>query len=73
MSPVNHIQDISPSPVVIIHGAVDEVVNISHAHRLYSKAGEPKWLYTIPDAGHKLRNNEQAMEKVFEMLKRMNL
>jgi dipeptidyl aminopeptidase/acylaminoacyl peptidase len=72
VSPINCIQDISPRPVVIIHGEDDEVVNISHAYRLYDKAGEPKRLYTIPGAGHRLRNNEQALEKVFEFLDSTN-
>ena len=66
--PINYIHDISPRHVAIIHGEDDEVVNISHAYRLYDKAGEPKRLRTIPGAGHKLRNNAQALEKVFECL-----
>jgi putative redox protein len=72
VSPVNYIQSISPKPVVIIHGEEDEVVPISHAYRLYDKAGEPRKLYTIPGAGHKLRNNEQAIKLVFEYLGTMN-
>lgn len=72
VSPIDCIQDISPRPVAIIHGENDEVVNVSHAQRLFDKAGEPKQIYTIPDAGHKLRNNEQALDKVFECLDFMN-
>ncbi|UCC17231.1 MAG: alpha/beta fold hydrolase [Dehalococcoidales bacterium] len=68
VSPINCVQDISPRPVAFIHGEDDEVVEISHAYRLYDKAGEPKRLYTIPGAGHKLRNNEQALTKVYEVL-----
>jgi dipeptidyl aminopeptidase/acylaminoacyl peptidase len=68
ISPINCIQDVSPRSIAIIHGKNDEVVNISHAYRLYDKAGEPKSLYTIPNAGHKLRNNEKALETVFEIL-----
>ena len=68
VSPISCIQDISPRPVAIIHGEDDEVVNISDAYRLYDKAGEPKRLYTIPGAGHRLRNNEQALNIVFELL-----
>ena len=68
VSPVDCIQDVSPRPVVIIHGEEDDVVPISHARRLYDKAGEPKHLYTIRGAGHKLRNNEQALDKIFEFL-----
>lgn len=66
--PIDCIQEISPRPVAIIHGEDDEVVNISHAYRLYERAGEPKRLYTIPGAGHKLRNDEQALEKVYKLL-----
>jgi uncharacterized protein len=68
VSPIDYIQDISPRPVYIIHGEDDEVVNISHAYRLYDKAGELKKLYTIPGAGHKLRNNEKALEIVNDIM-----
>ena len=68
VSPIDCVQDISPRPVAFIHGDDDEVVDISHAHRLFDKAGEPKKLYTIPGAGHKLRNNKQALDKVYELL-----
>jgi len=72
VSPVNHIRDIAPRPITIIHGEDDEVVPVSHAYRLFDKAREPKWLYTVPGAGHKLRNNERALEKVFELLDRID-
>jgi dipeptidyl aminopeptidase/acylaminoacyl peptidase len=72
VSPVNYIQDITPRPVTIIHGEDDEVVPVSHAYRLFDKAGEPKRLYTVPGAGHRLRNNEQALENVIEFLEKMN-
>ena len=70
VSPINCIRDIAPRPVAIIHGEDDEVVNVSHAYRLYDKAGEPKQLYTIPGAGHKLRNNDYAMVTVYELLEK---
>ena len=70
VSPINCIRDIGPRPVAIIHGEDDEVVNISHAHRLFDKASEPKQLYAIPGAGHRLRNNDYALVKVYELLKK---
>jgi dipeptidyl aminopeptidase/acylaminoacyl peptidase len=69
VSPITYIQDIAPRSVAIIHGEDDEVVPVSHA---YDKAGDPKWLYTIPGAGHRLRNNDHALEKIFAFLERMN-
>lgn len=68
VSPIDCVQDISPRPVAFIHGEDDEVVDITHAFRLFDKAGEPKQLYTLPGAGHKLRNNSQALTRVYELL-----
>ncbi|UCD08546.1 MAG: alpha/beta fold hydrolase [Dehalococcoidales bacterium] len=72
VSPIDCIQNISPRPVVIIHGEEDNVVPISHAHRLIDRSGEPRSLFNVPGAGHKLRNNEQALEKVFEVLESLS-
>lgn len=51
-SPLRAIADISPTPVLIIHGEHDPVVPVHHAEYLYAAAGEPKAVWRIPESGH---------------------
>lgn len=72
VSPINFIEKVSPRPLLIIHGEKDELIDPSHAHMLFEKAGEPKELAMIPDGEHRLRTNEEAMNKALDWLKRVN-
>jgi fermentation-respiration switch protein FrsA (DUF1100 family) len=49
---VDAIGQISPCPVLIIHGAQDGLILVQNAQRLYAAAREPKQLYILPNAGH---------------------
>lgn len=69
VSPINYIAGIAPRHLLLVHGSQDEVVDVSHAHRLYDKAGEPKQLVIVDGAGHRLRQNESAMRVVISWLK----
>lgn len=60
--PVEYIQEISPRPLLLIHGQEDDLVVEEHAHRLYEAAGEPKELILLPKAPHQLR----ALPEVWE-------
>jgi fermentation-respiration switch protein FrsA (DUF1100 family) len=47
------IKDISPRPVLIIHGEHDNAAcTVADAQRLYRAAQEPKELWIVPGAGH---------------------
>lgn len=50
--PVDVIGQISPCPVLIIHGELDQLIPVQNAHRLYAAAQEPKQLYLLPEVGH---------------------
>lgn len=50
--PVDEIASISPRPVLIVHGELDEIIPVENAHRLYQAALEPKEVYLLPGAGH---------------------
>ncbi len=50
--PVEVVAEISPTPVLIVHGAVDRIVDPSHADALYAAARPPKALWLIPGASH---------------------
>ena len=46
------IGQISPRPVLIIHGGMDDKIGPSSGEQLYQAAKEPKELLLIPEAGH---------------------
>ena len=69
VSPIKYVAEIAPRPLLLIHGSQDEVVDVSHAHRLYDKAGEPKQLVIVDGAEHRLRHNERAIAIVISWLK----
>jgi uncharacterized protein len=43
---------IAPRPLLLVHGAADDIVPPSHAERLYSRAGAGRALWLPPAAGH---------------------
>ena len=67
--PIEFVSRISPRPLLLVHGGKDELVDVSHAHRLYGRAGEPKAISVIDGAGHRLRRDERAVASVIEWLK----
>ncbi len=67
--PIDYVAQISPRPLLLVHGFQDEVVAVSHAHKLYAQAGEPKQLVIIEGVGHRLRRDERAMSIVTHWLK----
>ncbi len=52
LRPVDVIARIAPRPILIAHGALDEIVPVQHAHRLFEAAGEPRELWIEPQAHH---------------------
>jgi uncharacterized protein len=52
LRPIDVIGQIAPRPVLIAHGAMDEIVPVRHARTLFQAAGEPKELWIDPDAHH---------------------
>ena len=58
-SPLRFIQDISPLPLVILHGRDDEIIPIHHARVLMEHAREPKKF--VPLKGH--HNDLLAIEE----------
>jgi len=70
--PVKWIHKISPRPLLIVHGDNDQTVPLSHAQELYRKAKEPKEIFIIPGAEHRLRLSEPAMSAALDWLKKVN-
>ncbi len=69
VSPVKYVAGIAPRPLLLVHGSGDETVDVSHAHKLYARAGEPKQLIIVEGAGHRLRQDDRAMTIVIDWLK----
>ena len=67
--PIEYVAGITPRPLLLVHGSQDETVAVSHAHRLYDTAGEPKQLIIIDGAGHALRQEDRATAVVIDWLK----
>ncbi len=68
-SPVASVAGISPRALLLVHGSEDDVVPVSHAYRLYDRAGEPKEMVVIDGAGHRLKQEEKAMAISLDWLK----
>ena len=69
VSPIKYVAEIAPRPLVLVHGSQDETVEVSHAHKLYDKAREPKQIIIVDGAGHRLRQDDKAMAIVIDWLK----
>ncbi|HSB34230.1 MAG TPA: alpha/beta hydrolase [Nitrospirota bacterium] len=51
-SPVDWIAQVSPVPVLIMHGEADTIVPFHHAETLFAAAKPPKELWLVPAEGH---------------------
>jgi fermentation-respiration switch protein FrsA (DUF1100 family) len=69
ISPIKCVAGIVPRPLLLVHGSKDELVDVSHAYKLYAKARQPKQIIIVDGAGHRLRQNEGAMAIVIDRLK----
>ena len=69
VSPIKYIAGIAPRPLLLVHGSQDETVEVSHACRLYDKAGESKQIVIVEGVGHRLRQDDGAMAIVIDWLK----
>ncbi len=71
VKPIDYVNRISPRPLLLIHSSDDETVAISHAHRLYERAGEPKHLAELNGAGHRLRHDNRVLETFLKWAKEL--
>jgi len=69
VSPIKYVAGIAPRPLLLVHGNRDETVDIRQAYELYDRAGEPKQIIIVAEAGHRLRQNDRAMAIVMDWLK----
>jgi len=52
VEPVREVAALAPRPLLVIHGADDQTIPVSHARQVYAAAGAPKELWICEDADH---------------------
>jgi fermentation-respiration switch protein FrsA (DUF1100 family) len=52
LRPIDVIGRISPRPILLTHGMLDEIVPVRHAYTLFKAAEEPKELWVVSGAHH---------------------
>jgi fermentation-respiration switch protein FrsA (DUF1100 family) len=51
-APIRHVKDISPRPLLLIHGGADQTIFPENSRLLAQAAGEPTELWILPDVKH---------------------
>lgn len=65
------IRQISPTPLLIIHGLEDDTVPVEHGRQLFAAAVEPKQLLLLPNHGHSFTGcSERFVPNITEWLTR---
>ncbi len=52
LDPMDHVKEISPRPLLIIHRKKDLMIPVDHAHDIYEQAAEPKKLVIVEGRRH---------------------
>lgn len=65
---VGYVAGISPKPLLLVHGDVDETVPLQHSEELYRTAGEPKEMIVLEGTGHHLRKEPGAIQALLDWL-----
>ena len=50
--PERIVAELSPTPLLVMHGLDDETISLADSEAIFAAAGEPKELWLIPDAEH---------------------
>ena len=70
-SPIAHVNDLAPVPLLVVHGTDDEVVPFEQGRLLYERAAQPKSLFRVEDGRHGdslARRGGEYRAKVLEWL-----
>jgi uncharacterized protein len=51
-APAPVLSEISPLPLLIIHGERDAIIPVQHGQRIYEGAKVPKWFWRLEGVGH---------------------
>jgi len=64
-SPVDRISQVSPIPVLILHGLDDPIVPLHHGQLLYAASSEPRQLWLTARSGHIQSFGDTAVREQF--------
>lgn len=70
--PVDYVAKIAPRPLLIVHGADDDVVPVNQAYELYERAKDPKELKIFSGKGHRLRVYPEVISFILTWLREKN-
>jgi uncharacterized protein len=62
-SPIRHIKDVYPVPILVLHGTDDPVVPEHHGRMLFEAAREPKLFIETPTPGHIMAFADEEVRK----------
>lgn len=68
LSPNEVVSELSPVPILFIHGDADHIVGSYHSERLYDLAGDPKELWIIKGGRHTEAMQQRANKYIPEIL-----
>ncbi len=69
IAPIRYIAQISPRPILLIHGKLDEDVPLDQVLKMFEKAREPKEIWVVENGNHfncYIKNKEAYQRKVLE-------
>ena len=58
------------SPIMIMHGEIDEVVPFSMGKKLFEKANSPKQSYFTPDDDHMMEFNSSLLKNIKDFIEK---
>ncbi len=70
IEPIRWVEKLSPRPLLIMHGADDELIPAAQARELHARAGAGRELMIIPAGKHRLRMDPAALQAAEEWLLR---
>jgi len=60
--PIRWVDKVAPRALLIIHGGLDPYVSLAEVQELYARAGEPKELWIVPEANHRMVDKQRPDE-----------
>ncbi len=52
LAPLAYVKKLSPVPLLVVHGACDEIVPVTHGRELFAAAAEPKRMFEVKTGRH---------------------
>lgn len=69
---IDYVANVSPRPLLLVHGDTDDVIPLDHTSALFETAGQPKEMIVLDSAGHRLRREPAAVMTLLEWLGRVS-